>query len=92
MPTLSIPKDIFERLVNRAATLHVSVEQLVLSLLNAAAPEIGEQGTRPAAPSSYNEWKANFDAWMANVQTRFNRYPPGFVLDDSRERMYEDCH
>ena len=29
------------------------------------------------------------DAWMADVQKRAHRYPPGFVLDDSRESIYE---
>jgi len=45
--------------------------------------------TLPEAP--YSEWKAKFDAWMAEVKARAHRKPPGFVMDDSRESMYEGC-
>ncbi len=40
---------------------------------------------------SYDEWKKAFDAWMADVEARTHRYPPGFILDDSRESIYEGC-
>jgi antitoxin (DNA-binding transcriptional repressor) of toxin-antitoxin stability system len=29
-----------------------------------------------------------FDAWMKSVEASADRYPPGFVLDDSYEAMY----
>jgi predicted DNA-binding antitoxin AbrB/MazE fold protein len=47
-----------------------------------------EQGSTPQA---FAEWKKGFDAWMADVQARAHRYPPGFVMDDSREKIYEGC-
>jgi hypothetical protein len=33
-------------------------------------------------------WRQAFDALTREVQARADRYPPGFVLDDSRETMY----
>jgi prevent-host-death family protein len=35
-------------------------------------------------------WQGEFAAWMARVESRADTYPPGFVLDDSREAMYAD--
>jgi hypothetical protein len=44
-----------------------------------------------AAPSlSYEEWQKRFDAWMKEAQARAGRYPPGFVVEDSRETIYGD--
>jgi hypothetical protein len=39
--------------------------------------------------SSYQEWRKLFDAWMREVTARSRRYAAGFVLDDSRETIYE---
>jgi hypothetical protein len=59
-----------------------AVESLV-SLLKKDGP--------PAGPSSLptQEWVRQFDAWMQEVKARAHRYPPGFVVDDSREAIYE---
>ena len=35
-----------------------------------------------------DEWQKGFDTWMKEVEARADRYPPGFVLDDSREAIY----
>ena len=44
-----------------------------------------------ATPSvSYEEWQKRFDAWMKETQARAGRYPPAFVVDDSRETIYGD--
>jgi|ERR1043165_16390 hypothetical protein len=40
---------------------------------------------------SFDDWKKKFDAWMDEVEARAHRYPPGFVMNDSRESMYEGC-
>ncbi len=50
-----------------------------------------ERSTLPSTVAPFDDWKKYFDAWMADVQARANRYPPGFVMDDSRESMYEGC-
>jgi hypothetical protein len=40
-----------------------------------------------AAPSG--EWQQLFDAYLREVAARAGRYPDGFVVDDSRETIYE---
>jgi hypothetical protein len=40
-------------------------------------------------PASYEEWRQRFDGYLHEVATRADRYPAGFVLDDSRETIYE---
>jgi hypothetical protein len=46
------------------------------------------QVTTPRATSA-EDWNARFDAWMREVVLRASRYPAGFVVDDSREAIYE---
>jgi len=55
--------------------------QPVARILPALTPAI-EQGL------SKEEWQRELDAWRLEAQSRANRYPPGFVLDDSRETIY----
>lgn len=92
MPTLTVSNEIYDRLAKRAAVLDLTVEQLVAPLLELAA--IGKGNSQPAVSASescFDDWKQNFDAWMADVQGRAHRYPPGFVMDDSRASIYEGC-
>src|ERR1017187_1308936 len=89
MPSVIVSDDVFQRLVQQAAMRNVTVEQLIAPLLELAAKNNGAQP--PASAPAFDEWKKRFDAWMARVQTRASRYPPGFVLDDSRESIYEGC-
>src|SRR5262245_51325869 len=50
----------------------------------------GQGAARPSgAFSSYEEWAKEFHAWMEEVAARAGRYPPGFMVDDSRETIYE---
>jgi len=92
MPNLMIPDEMFDRLAKRAAALNLTVEQLIAPLLHLAA-EGGSNGH--SAPSTttapVDDWKKKFDAWMADVQARAHRYAQGFVLDDSRESIYQGC-
>ncbi len=46
-------------------------------------------GTHPPAPASPEEWRRQFDAYLREVAARAGSYPEGFVLDDSRETIYE---
>jgi hypothetical protein len=92
MASLTIPDEVFHRLTKRAAALNVTVEQLIAPLLELAADRASPGHLTPSPTEApFADWKKNFDAWMADVQARAHRYPPGFVLDDSRESMYEGC-
>lgn len=88
MPAVTVADDVFQRLAKRAATLNVTVEQLIAPLLDVAAKDTGGP---PLSPPAFDDWKRTFDTWMADVQKRAHRYPPGFVLDDSRESIYREC-
>ena len=92
MAQITVPDDTFNWLSERAASLKITVEQFVAPLLRRAGSENsnGQTAHVPADPP-YDEWKTGFDAWMADVQARAHRYSPGFVLDDSRESIYEGC-
>ena len=92
MPTITIPDDVFDRLAMRAASLNTTVEQLITPLLELATADTGSvRATVLPHHSPFDDWKRNFDAWMAEAQTRARRYPAGFVMDDSRESIYEGC-
>ena len=86
MPSVTIPDEVFHRLASRAAMLNMTVEQLIAPLLDFAA----ESTAQPSTPS-FDDWKKRFDGWMADVRARAHRYPPEFVLDDSRESIYQGC-
>ncbi len=83
MATLDIPDDTFARLSRQAAAIGISVEQLVLPLLAQAVPPTAE-------PLTGDAWAAELDAWKRAAAGRADRYPPGFVLDDSRDGFYRD--
>jgi hypothetical protein len=83
MATLNIPEDTFARLSRYAAAIGISVEQLILPLLAQAVPPTEE-------PLTGDAWAAELDAWKHAAAGRAGRYPPGFVLDDSRDGCYRD--
>ncbi len=93
MPQLTIPDDIYERLARRAASLNVTIEQLLAPILEQAAAAGATNGSQPAPPSDlpFDQWKAQFDKMLALVHSRADRYPPGFQADVSRESIYEGC-
>jgi hypothetical protein len=92
MRTVSIPDEIFVRLARQAALLNMTVEQLIVPLLEHAAENAeGGQVTAMPGEASYEDWKKKFDAWLADVHARAHRYPAGFLMDDSRERIYQGC-
>jgi len=92
MPSLTISDELFERLAKRAAALNVTVEQLVAPLLDLAAEGANSGHLSPSPTEApFADWKKNFDAWIAEVRARARRYPLGFVMDDSRESIYEGC-
>lgn len=79
MASLNIRPDLYNRLQQKAEAQRTSVEALVEPVLDQLAkPE-----------NTADEGRKAFDEWMALIQKRANRYPPGFVVDDSRESIYE---
>jgi hypothetical protein len=48
-----------------------------------------QTGAQRPSPLSLDEWQRLFDAYMREVAARAGRYPKGFVVDDSRETIYE---
>jgi hypothetical protein len=43
---------------------------------------------QPTGPSA-DDWRRLFDAYTREVAAQAGRYPAGFVVDDSRETIYE---
>jgi len=89
MPHVTVPEDTFRRLSARAAALNISVDELVkpaldeLARTNVTAPE-------SLLPLAGAAWRAELEAWKRDAESRARRYPPEFVLDDSRETIYRE--
>jgi hypothetical protein len=86
MATLHVNDETYNRLARQAAVQNTTVEGLVQPMLERAAEGAPRDETR--SPTTAEREKA-LDEWMALVQQRANRYAPGFVVDDSRESIYE---
>ncbi|MFO0881566.1 MAG: hypothetical protein U0840_30060 [Gemmataceae bacterium] len=85
MPSLHIPDATFEKLVERAAALNVTVEELVRPALE----QLTQNGaTNPQLPLTGEAWKRELEAWKKDAASRADRYPPGHILNDSRETIY----
>jgi hypothetical protein len=89
MPQITVPDETFRRLAARAAALNVSVDSFVQPLLERLA-ELGSSAPEPPAPLTGDAWRAELEAWKRDAESRSDRYPPGFVLDDSRETLYRE--
>jgi len=89
MPHLTVTEDTFRRLAARAAALNISVDDLVQPALDRLA-ETGTSPPEPPLPLTGDAWHAELDAWKRDAESRAGRYPPGFVLDDSRETIYRE--
>jgi hypothetical protein len=87
MATVSIPEETFRRLAEKAAALHVSVEELLRPALEALL-ENGAATQQMQPPLTGEAWKHELEEWKKDAETRAGRYPPGHVLDDSRETIY----
>ena len=88
MPTITVPDDVYERLAVRAAAAGTTVEAIALPILERVAEE------PPLSPSElpFIDWRKNMEAMDAVIHTIIDgRLPPDFVLDDSRETIYEGC-
>ena len=93
MPSIQVDESTFHRLAARAATLNVTVEELVTPALQqvAAAEPANGHPTAPPGDLSNDQWTARFDQFLATARSRADRYPPGFEADVSRESIYEGC-
>jgi antitoxin component of RelBE/YafQ-DinJ toxin-antitoxin module len=89
MPHVTVPEDTFRRLCERAAGLNISVDDLVKPALDRLA-ETGALPPEPSQPLTGDAWLAELDAWKRDAASRTGQYPPGFVLDDSRETIYRE--
>jgi hypothetical protein len=80
-----------------AIRIHATLNSEILNLpelkpfLGKAVEIIVREESAPPPETAFNNWKAKFDAWMAEVEARAHRYPPGFVMNDSRDSIYEGC-
>jgi hypothetical protein len=84
MPHLTVPEDTFQRLAAKAAALNLSVDELVQPTLD----QLAEPDTAP--PLTGEAWQAELNAWKREAESRSDRYPASFVLDDSRETIYRE--
>ena len=85
MPHLTVPEDTCRRLTAKAASLGISVDDLVRPILD----QLGEASVSPLEPQpplTEDAWFAEIAAWKRDAESRAGRYPRGFVLDDRREK------
>ncbi len=84
MPQVTVPEHTFQRLAAKAAALNITVDDFVQSTLD----QLAQADT--TEPLTGEAWQAELNAWKRDAQSRAGRYPPNFVLDDSRERLYRE--
>ena len=85
MAALNIKDETYERLARKAVALHTTVEEFVEPVLDRLAETEPAAAISPALDAAAEREKALAE-WMAKVHKRAERYPDGFVVDDSRER------
>src|SRR4051794_36121152 len=86
MPHVTVPEATFRRPSPRAAALNISVDDFVKPALDWLA-EAGPPPPVPPRPLTGDAWRAELEAWKRDAESRAGRYPPGFLLDDSRETI-----
>jgi hypothetical protein len=84
MPHVTVPEEAFHRLAAKAAALNISVDDLVQLTLDQLAESDSE------LPLTDDAWRTELDAWKPVAESRSDRCPPSFVLDDSRETIYRE--
>ena len=48
-----------------------------------------QAATQQSTLTSPADWQRQFDGYMREVAARASSYPTGFILEDSREAIYE---
>jgi hypothetical protein len=89
LPHLTVPEETFRQLAAKAAALDISIDELILPAL-AQLAESGTSAPEPSLPLTGDAWRAELDAWKRDAESRADRYPAGFVLDDRRETLYRE--
>ncbi|MFO0957551.1 MAG: ribbon-helix-helix protein, CopG family [Isosphaeraceae bacterium] len=85
MASITIPDETYRRLSEHAKVVERPVDELIRDVLDQFAK------SRPYPPPLTGEaWLAAMQEWRKAIEERADRYPPGFVLDDSRETMYRE--
>ena len=88
MATLNIKDDTYERLARKAVAKNTTVDDFVGPLLERLAETEPASAVQLPLRTAAEREKA-LSEWMAQVQKRAGRYPAGFVVDDSRESIYQ---
>jgi hypothetical protein len=85
--TISLTPEV-ETMLRQAA---IAAGKDVSTLVREALEEklVSSNGAKPRDAKPYDQWLTEFKSWMKDVAARSGTYPPGFVLDDSRESIYE---
>ena len=86
MATVFVNNETYNRLARQAAAQNTTVDELLRPILQRVAEAAPDDAAR--LPTAAERDKA-LDDWMALVERRAGRYPPGFLADDSRESIYE---
>jgi hypothetical protein len=86
--TISLPPDTEAKLRDQAKASGKDMGTFVREAVEEKLRAIGEP--RPARDLSNEQWLIQFNAWMDDVAKRASVYPAGFIVDDSRESIYED--
>ena len=89
MAMLTIPDATYMDLASQAALRNITIEQFVLDQLQHLSKRQAEP-PEPTPPLTGEAWRAVRDAMISDAEKRADRYPPGFVLDDSREAIYAE--
>jgi hypothetical protein len=86
--TIILPPEVEAKLRERVAAAGTDVATFVRQAVEeklavpTPVPEV-------AASAGTEGWDAKFHDWMQDVASRAKTYPAGFVVDDSRETLYE---
>ena len=83
MPTISVsvPDETYARLTAWAASHDQTIEEAIAPAIERLAPGIPTEEDRRRA----------FENLTRLIQSRADRYPPGFRVDASRESIYDGC-
>ena len=90
MPQITVPEDVFRRLSELAASLNIPVDAFALPALRRLVDETDAARLETPLPLTGEAWQAAMEEWRRAAASRAHRYPPGFVLDDSRETIYRE--